>query len=199
VGTSPFLFSHICLLYWCLLFSKGDLLTINPSVDVYVCASWEFQGREIFWPLKASLLPVWNYSGVVWSPVYYLWQRFKLNVNIWKGLWPNARSATFQVFSSSFCSTVPVNVYVIWGLLQILECCMLILGKVLLNICRINRRIITSNSLSPPDSVIAVPDYLAGTVRGLQFWIAWMLWTSIELEDIVLSKYKVRETGSVMR
>jgi hypothetical protein len=96
------------------------------------------------------------------------------------------KSVTLQVFSGSFCSTVTVNVYVIGGLLWIVECCMLILGKVSLNICQINRRIITSNSLSPPDSVIAVPVYLAGTVRGLQLWIAWMIWPSIGLEDILL-------------
>jgi len=126
----PCFFHLIWLFYGSLLFAKGDLWTIIPSVDVSICASWEFQGWEIFWPLKASLLLMWNYSVVLWSSACYLLQRFKLNVNIWKRLWPNMKYVNFYVFSGSFCSNVPVNVYVIGGILLIFKCCMLILGKV---------------------------------------------------------------------
>lgn len=76
------------------------------------------------------------------------------------------QNVTFQVLSCSFCSTVPVNVRVIGGLLLIFKCCILILGKVS-HICQFNRCIITSSSSSPSDSVITVPLYLEGTVRGL--------------------------------
>jgi len=80
---------------------------------------------------------------------------------------------------------VPVNVYVIGGILLIFKCSMLTLGKVSHN-CQINRHIITSNSSSASDSVITVPLHLAGKVRGLQLSIAWMMWTLEGPEDILL-------------
>ena len=96
------------------------------------------------------------------------------------------RSVNFKVSSGSFYINVPVNVYVIGRILLIFKCCMLTLGKVSLTYLSINRHIITSNSSSQSDSVITVSCHLAGIVRGLQLSIAWMMWTSIGLEDILL-------------